>query len=292
MKKEYGYAAISIFCWSTVATITKLLLGSYNNFQVLWVSSFFAGLFLLIVNAVTGKLKILKTLKPKDYLISAAIGFPGTFLYYVFYYAGASRMQASQAFIINYLWPIMCVVFACIVLKEKLTLKKIFAILLSFAGVVISMADKLGAMDQNFLIGAMSCALGAISYGLFTSLNTKFRYDKGISMMLNYGVTFVLTTAINGISNDLFVPSAVECLGFAWNGAFTMAVAATLWVMALGIGKTEIVSNLAYITPFVSMVWTALILKEDITVFSILGLVVIVAGILLQVLKPKTLIRK
>lgn len=38
MKKEYIYAGISIFLWSTTATVTKLLLGSlnitniYNNF--------------------------------------------------------------------------------------------------------------------------------------------------------------------------------------------------------------------------------------------------------------------
>lgn len=287
MRKEYIYAGVSIFCWSTVATITKLLLGNYNNFQLLWISAFFAGLFLLIVNLATGNIKKLKSWKWKDYLRSMAIGIPGTFLYYVFYYAGASKMPASQAFIVNYLWPIMSVVFACIILREKLTVKKILAILLSFVGVGISMADKLGDINSDFLLGAAFCAAGAISYGIFTALNTKYKYEKRLSMMLNYAVTFTITTLINGISGDLFIPSALECLGFAWNGAFTMAVAATLWVMALSIGKTEQISNLAYITPFVSMIWTALVLKDEITVFSIAGLVVIVSGILIQMIKPK-----
>ena len=49
-------------------------------------------------------------------------------LYYVFYYTGTSNMPASQAFIVNYLWPIMSVVFACIILKEKMTVPKIFAL--------------------------------------------------------------------------------------------------------------------------------------------------------------------
>ena len=287
MKKEYLFAGVSIFCWSTVATITKLLLGTYNNFQVLWISAFFAGLFLLGVNLITGNIRKLKEFRPKDYLISMAIGFPGTFLYYVFYYAGTAQMPASQAFIVNYLWPIMSVVFACIVLKQKLTVKKAAAILLSFLGVGISMADRFGNMDQNFLLGAIFCALGAVSYGVFTAFNTKFGYDKRISMMLNYGVTFVITSIINWVNGDLFIPSAIQCLGFAWNGMFTMAVAATLWVMALRIGKTEKISNLAYITPFVSMLWTALILHEKITVYSIVGIVVIVSGVLLQMSKSK-----
>ena len=101
MKKEYLYAGVSIFCWSTVAVITKLLLQDLNQFQLLWASSFFAGLFLLVVNLVTGNLKQLKQWKLKDFAISALCGIPGTFLYYVFYYAGAARMEASHAFIVN-----------------------------------------------------------------------------------------------------------------------------------------------------------------------------------------------
>lgn len=31
IKKEYIYAAISIFLWSTTATVIKLLLGSLNS---------------------------------------------------------------------------------------------------------------------------------------------------------------------------------------------------------------------------------------------------------------------
>ena len=153
--------------------------------------------------------------------------------------------------------------------------------------VVFFMADRFGNMDQNFLFGAIFCALGAVSYGVFTAFNTKFGYDKRISMMLNYAVTFVITSIINALNGDLFIPSAIQCLGFAWNGMFTMAVAATLWVMALRIGKTEKISNLAYITPFVSMLWTALILHEKITVYSIVGIVVIVSGVLLQMSKSK-----
>lgn len=104
MKKAYLYAGTAIFCWSTMAVISKILLGSLNNFQLLWASSFFAGAFLLIINSISGKLKILRNYKLTDYFKMSIIGFPGTFLYYVFYYTGADIMPASQAFIINYLW--------------------------------------------------------------------------------------------------------------------------------------------------------------------------------------------
>ncbi len=288
MKKGYLYAAISIFCWSTVATVTKLLLTSLNNFQLLWVSSFFAALFLFFINLFTGKLKKLKEYSIKDFVISILIGLPGTFFYYIFYYFGASQMNASEAFIINYLWPIMSVVFAIIILKDKLNFRKALAILLSFSGIIIIMLGKQqGEASSNFILGAISCILGAVSYGAFTALNRKYTYDKSLSMMNNYTLTFILTTIINGVMGNLFVPTPIQALGMAWNGMFTMAVPSVLWILALQLGKTEKISNLAYITPFLSTIWVVLFLHDKLSPYYIIGFIVIICGILIQLKKEK-----
>lgn len=290
MKKAYVFAAISILFWSTVATVTKLLLnGGYNNLQVLWASAFFAGVFLLAVNIFTGKIKKFREYTVKDFVVSVLIGLPGTFFYYVFYYGGAAILPASQAFIVNYMWPIMSVVFACIILGEKMTLKKGIAIAVSFLGVVIVTGKELLNFSATALTGAVLCFLGAVSYGAFTALNKKYHYDKLLSMMLNYFVSFALTTLINGIRGDLFVPSLTEVAGFAWNGIFTMAIACTSWVIALDKGNTAKISNLAYITPFLSLVWTWLVLEDQgiKDPYSLIGLSVIVAGIFIQIINFK-----
>ena len=124
MKKEYLYAGVSILLWSTTSTISKLLLGSLNSMQILLISSIFAALFLFIINFKKKNLSQLKSFKIKDFLQIAGLGILGTFLYNLFLYLGINKMQASQAFIINYLWPLMTVIFACIILKEKLTKRK------------------------------------------------------------------------------------------------------------------------------------------------------------------------
>ena len=284
MKKSYIYAGISILCWSTVAVVTKLLLGTFNNIQVLWISSIFAGLSLFTVNIVTGNLLKLKNYNLKDVLISILIGIPSTIFYYLFYYAGTDLMLASQAFIINYLWPIMSVIFACIILKEKMTFRKVIAILMSFLAVVIVTCGELTSFNEKMLLGTVFCVLGAVSYGIFTALNQKMKYDNRITMMLSYFVTFLTTSIINGVNGNLFIPNLVQTLGFAWNGIFTMSIANTLWVFSLTSGRnTAKVSNLAYITPFLSLVWTSLILKEKLNVYFVIGLVTIVLGILIQI---------
>ena len=281
MKRVYGLAATAILFWSSVATVTKLLMTNLSSVQVLSVSALFATLFLLVANAVTGRLRLLRSYRPRDYLRTVLIGLPGTFCYYMFYYAGASRLPASQAFIINYLWPIMSVVFASLILRERMTLRKVFAILLSFLGVGIVMGG--GLLSGGFsLLGALFCALGAVSYGVYSALNKRVHYDKCLSMMFFYATAWVLST-VTCLATGGFSPITLPvALGLAYNGILTMAVANTTWMLALSTGDVVKVSNLAYITPFLSLVFTALFLRERITPFSLLGLLVILLGILVQ----------
>lgn len=287
MKKQYLYAGISILLWSTTATVTKLLLGSLNSMHILLFGSFFASIYLFLVNAVKGNLKNLKYYKMKDYLQIAGIGLLGTFLYNLFFYLGINKMQASQAFIINYLWPIMTVIFACIILKEKVTFRKIVAIVLSFVGVIIVTGNgDLLNIGKDTVLGALYCILAAISYGLFSVLNKQKSYNNYLSMMLFYIFSFMISLLYILFSKTWLIPKGNQLIGLLWIGMFTSATAFTSWAIALEKGETAKISNLAYITPFLSLIWTGLILKEKISIYAIVGLVVIVLGILIQ-LKDK-----
>ena len=279
MKKPYILAAITVFLWSTIATVSKLMLDSVNSFQFLWISSLFAFLFLGIVNIFNKKIKMLKGYTIKDYITIILIGLPGTAFYYFFYYSGADLLPASQAFIINYMWPILSVVFACILLGEKFTVRKITALFISFIGVAIVGVSN---FEKASLKGIIFCLLGAVSYGSFTALNQKYNYDKSLSMMINFLATFVLMSVFLGIRSELFVPALSDMILVIWNGVLVMAIATTLWALALESGKTAKISNLAYITPFVSLIWVRIILKEELAIQSIIGLVIIVFGIFVQ----------
>ena len=286
MKRTYLFAGVAILLWSTMATISKKLLGSFDRYQVLCISAFFGAAFLFTVNLCTGRLKKLRTYQFADYLHSIGAGLLGNFFYYVFYYAGADRMPASQAFIVNYLWPIMSVVFACILLKEKLTGRKVLAFGLSFLGVVTVAGGDLLQFDSRILGGVALCAAGAVCYGAFTALNKKWNCDAQLGMMLSFGVSFLLSLALNMINGAQWKLSGGQLAGFAWNGVCCMALASTSWALALKKGNTAKVSNLAYITPFLSLVWVAIFLKEMPTVWSVVGLCLIVLGIFVQ-LKDK-----
>jgi len=89
------------------------------------------------------------------------------------------------------------------------------------------------------------------------------------------------------ITKDYFTINLLSTIGLAYNGIFCLAVGTTCWALALENGKTAKIANLAYITPFLSLIWTAIFLKDKIRPEMILGLIVIVLGILIQLKKDK-----
>lgn len=266
-----------------MATVSKILLGSFSQYQLLCVSTLFGSAALLLFNLFTGKLKMITEYSAKDILLMILIGLCGNFFYYVGYYGGAKLMPASTAFVVNYSWPMMSVLFACMLLKEKLTVRKGIAFALSFLGVIIISGSSLSSLDTDLLIGTLLCLMGAAFYGLFTALTKKFQYDVTMLMMLSFFVSFALSLVINLAMDTDWSMNVPQALGFAWNGIFTMAGGSVCWALALDRGDTAKISNLAYITPVLSLFWVFVFLHEPIALTTLLGLAVILIGIFIQI---------
>jgi drug/metabolite transporter (DMT)-like permease len=187
----------------------------------------------------------------------------------------------------------MTVIFACVVLKEKVTIRKIIAIILSFIGVIIvsSKGDLLN-IEKNSMIGTVYCILAAVSYGLFSVLNKKQTYNKFTSMMLFYLSSFSVSIVYCLFAKKVFIPEINQLIGLLWIGVFTSATAFTSWALALEKGDTARISNIAYITPFISLVWTSIVLKEKLSIYSVIGLMIIILGIFIQMKNDKKISTK
>ena len=283
MKKNYIFAITTLFMWSTLAAVVKLLLSDIPNLQALAISSYISSGFLLIVNLFTGNIKVMKSLKLKDIGIVSGLGFIGLFVYSALYYYGLSQLTSQEACIVNYLWPIMLVIFSCIILKEKLTVMKTIAMVCSFVGIVVLSMGSGENTDGNVTLGMVSCIIAAACYGLFSVLNKKFNYDQSISMMIFWLVAAVCSTILGFITEEWVALDGKQWLGMMWLGIVVDAIAYLLWALALnGTGNTAKIANLAFLTPFLSLVVSAVLLNEKITLRAVVALLFIIGGILLQ----------
>lgn len=283
MKKNYIYAILTVFIWSTLAATAKMLLADIPNLETLAVSSIFSFVFLLVINIINGSIRELKKYSIKDYAIMAGLGFLGLFMYSALYYYGLAQLTSQEACILNYLWPIMLVIFSSIILKEKITVTKGLAMFCSFLGIIILSTGSGSTATGNATAGMISCIVAAACYGLFSVLNKKADYNQNIAMMVIWFVV-AICSAILGLMTEEWKPiEGTQWLGMLWLGVVIDAVAYLLWALALkGDENTAKIANLAYLTPFLSLVVSAVVLKEKITMRAVIALIFIVGGILLQ----------
>ena len=288
MKKSYIYAGLTVLIWSTLATVVKLVLKDIPNFQALAISSAFAFVFLLILNIINGSIKEMKHYRIKDCLTMAGLGFLGLFMYSALYYYGIAELGSQEACILNYLWPMMIVIFACIILKERITVKKIIAMLMSFAGIVVLTLGSGGVSSGNRLFGIIACVTAAVCYGLFSVLNKKHSLNQNVTMMWIWFTTALCSLVLSLIFENWQPIAGVQWLGIAWLGIVVNAVAYLLWAIALkGASDSAKIANLAYLVPFISIIISWLVLKEQITINAVLALVLIIGGILIQSISLK-----
>ena len=252
------------------------------------VSSVFATVFLLLVNVKKGNLRQLKSYRLKDYLTLFGVGFLGMFAYRLLLFQGVARMLASQAMIVNYLWPIMAVLAGCVLLKEKLTPRKSIAVVMSFAGVIIvTTGGDIHALSGSNLTGTIYCAVAAVFYGLFVAINKRLPYDSFVSMMFYNAVAALCAVSVAVVGGQSLLLTVPQNLGLVWVGVCNTAIGFVAWDLAMKTGETAKVANLAYITPFLSLVVSYFLLGDPITIWSLGGLIVIVAGIFLQLKDAK-----
>lgn len=283
MKKNYIYAFLTVFMWSTMAANVKMLLSDIPNLETLAISSAFAFLFLLLINIKSGTIREAANHSIADYGKMAGLGFLGLFVYSALYYYGIMCLSSQEACIVNYLWPIMLVIFSCIILKEKLTVMKCVAMLCSFLGIVILSTGGIHTDSKNATAGIVSCIVAAACYGLFSVLNKKTDYNQNFSMMIFWFVV-TICSALVGVFTEEWVPiTGVAWIGMVWLGVVVDAVAYLLWAIALkGTENTAKIANIAYLTPFLSLIVSAVLLKEKIEPRALIALIFIIGGILLQ----------
>ncbi len=282
--KGYALALTSVAIWSTLAALMKLLLEDIPNLQALCIGAFFAFLFLLMYNLCdSGRRAVVRSTTRGQAVRMAGLGFLGLFMYSALYYEGISELTSQEACILNYLWPIMLVLFSCMLLGERFTVRKGVAMALSFIGIIVLTSGSGDSGGGDRLLGVVCCIAGAACYGLFSVLNKKLDMDQNVTMMIIWLTTSVCSLALGLATEDWVAVEGAQWAGFLWLGVAINAVAYLAWALAIGgSGETARIANLAYLTPFLSLVVSAVALGEELGAASLVALVLIIGGILLQ----------
>lgn len=283
-KKAYVYGLITVFFWATMASAFKVSLRYVDFLQLLFYSSFVSILVLFFILLIQKKFHLLKSYTGKDYLHSALLGFLNPFVYYIVLFKAYSLLRAQEAQPLNYTWQIMLVLLSIPLLKQKIKLVSILAIFISFFGVFIisTQGDVLGFKFTN-LKGALLALGSAVIWALFWIYNLRDKRDEVAKLFLNFCSGFVFVLIVTLLFSEIVLPETLGVLGVIYVGLFEMGITFVIWLKALKLSRTTAqVSNLIYLSPFLSLVLIHLLVGEKILFSTIIGLILIVSGIGLQ----------
>ena len=288
-KSAYFYAISSIMLWSTAAVGFKIALRYMDFIQLLFISSFISVIILFAVLISRKEFKILFTYSTKDYLSSMFLGFLNPFAYYMVLLKAYSILPAQLAQPLNYTWPIILVLLSAPLLKQKLQLKSMGAILISFTGVyIIASSNNIFSFKIEQPYGIFLASGSAFIWALFWIFNVRDKRPEIAKLALSFAFSLLFTILAMLFFSDFEIPPINGILAAIYIGFFEMGFTFILWLKAMQmVDRSDRISNLVYISPFFSLTWIHLILKENIYETTLLGLGFIILGIIFQQYKFK-----
>jgi drug/metabolite transporter (DMT)-like permease len=282
--KAYSLALISIAFWSTMGTAFKLTLNHLNPGMLLLIATFTAFVFLGVVLIIKGKFSILKKITSKQILNSALMGLFNPFMYYLVLFEAYNRIPAQEGVALNYIWPVMLVIFSIIFLKQHINLISVLAIIISFSGtVVIAMHGNFSEFRFSDTTGVILAISSALFWASFWIINMKDSREAVVKMFVNFAFGAIYILGWNIFNHNISFPPIIGLAGAVYIGIFEIGLTFVLWLTALKLSShTARVSNLVFISPFISLILVSFFVGEKILPSTIIGLAIIVSGIVIQ----------
>ena len=278
------YAGAVVLLWATVASAFKLSLRYVEAPHMLLYATLVSTAVLLVVAVWQGKLGQAFACSRKQYVRSAAVGFLSPFLYYLVLFEAYNRLPAQEAQPLNYTWPVVVVILSAPLLKQPIGRVSLAAIGVSFAGVlVIATRGDLLSFRFSDPIGTALAVGSAFIWAAFWLTNVRDDRDAVVKLLLNFvfGLIFVSIAVL-----ALAGPPPLDLRGIAgsaYAGVFEMGITFVLWMRALSLSRTTAqVSNLIYLSPFLSLVLINVFVGETILPSTVIGLLFIVGGIVIR----------
>uniref|UniRef100_UPI003A9566DE DMT family transporter n=1 Tax=Marinobacter sp. TaxID=50741 RepID=UPI003A9566DE len=229
------------------------------------------------------------SLRKQQYVQSFGMGLINPCLYYFLLFGAFDRLPAQEAQPLNYTWALVLAYLSVPFLGHRLRKLDIIAGLVCYAGVVvIATRGAVTTLSFSDPLG-VSLAIGStLVWASYWIIATRDKRDPVVGLFLNFLFGLPVIALICWWTEGLVLPLTGSLAAAVYVGVFEMGIAFVLWSYAMKKAEnTSRVSNLIFISPFMSLVFIYFILGEQILPSTYIGLVLIMAGLWLQQKKVK-----
>lgn len=273
-----AFATVAI--WSSTFICSKILLETLTPLQLMFFRFVIAYIVLLILHP-----KFYKPNSIKEEFLFILTGISGGSLYFFTENTAVKLSLASDVSLIVATTPILTVLLAHLLTKEKALSKNlIIGFFIAISGVFLVIFNgrfilKLNPKGDLLALGAAFC--WAIYSVIIKRFNGKYPTLYLTRKVFFYAIITVIPFLLKTNFNSSFVKllSLKIIISLLFLGIVASSSCYVIWNLAiekLGVIKTN---NYLYFLPLITLVLSFIILHENITVFSLIGATLILLGV-------------
>lgn len=183
-----------------------------------------------------------------------AVGTLGLFGYHALYFTALRTAPLVEAGLINYLWPLLIVLFSGLLPGERLRVHHLAGVVLGFSGAALLVtAGRSLTLDGGYAFGYLAAFLAAVVWAGYSVISRRFA---GVPSEAVAG--FCLATALLSLVCHLAFEETVLPTGpFQWMmvlllGALPVGLAFFVWDHGVKHGDIQLIGTAAYATPVLS----------------------------------------
>jgi drug/metabolite transporter (DMT)-like permease len=277
---------LTVLIWSSSFAFIKLGLHEVNPYFLALIRAVIAGVFLLGIIVLKGDFKVFKQDLKKYWKKYALLGFVGIALFDIFQNVGISHTFSSLADVLLNTNPLFIVMFSSFFLKENISKDRILGLIMGFIGMCVVMFGGVNFADifksQGFF-GNVLILLSAITWAIYSILNKRL-LNATTPLFLTtssylFGALFSLPLLLVSNPEQALTYSNSSWIIILYLGIIASGLTFFLWSFALSKMEASRASIFLFLIPILSIMIGAVFLNENITIYTILGSILVLVGI-------------
>lgn len=243
----FGIGAILL--WSSIG-ILSVLTQNIPPFELVFLSFFiasFIGLFLLKKQ----KVKFSKLFEQP--LKVWIIGVVGLFGYHFFYFLGVKNAPVVEANLLNYLWPLLIVLFSSFLPNEKLRWFHVLGAIFGLVGAIFLVTK--GAsfnFQKEYLWGYIFALIAAFTWASYSVISKTLSHVPTYSVTGFCIVTSILSLFCHFLFEQTVIPNSSELFAVLMLGLGPVGGAFYLWDYGVKNADIKLLGSISYFTPLLS----------------------------------------
>lgn len=241
---------------------------------------------MLLIPVMMNQRNEFKQLTKKEYLLCILSGI-FLALHYAAWISSIKLTTVANSTILVSCSPIFVALLNYFIANERINHNKSIGILLSLAGTIIIAMGSLGDSATNMMVGNILAFLGAVFIAGYLVIGGIVRQNisAGVYVFVVYSVsTIVLFAMCIGSNTPLYPYSLKEFLIFAGLAFFCTILGHTVYNYMVKYVSSTLISVSTLSEPIFASLMAMIIFKEFPSIFTLVGGVIIIAGILYYLL--------